>query len=333
MAVSDIGIDLGTSSVLVYVRGKGVVLGEPSVVAYDQDTNEILAIGDEANAMIGRLPGNVSAVHPLRRGVIAEYTITEKMLRYFIQKAIGRRTLRRPRVCIGVPSGATEVERNAVIQAAMEAGARDVVMIDEPVAAALGSGIDISRACGNMVIDIGAGTTDIAVISLGDIVVSKSLGIAGDSFDASIIKYMRTRHNLLVGDRTAEEVKIRIGSVYRRLEPVSMEIKGRDLLTGFPKSVTVTSEEMEEAFRPEVKKILEAVHEVLEQTPPELASDIVTRGILLTGGSSKLFGMDILVEETTGIETIAIDDPISVVAIGTGRYVEFMEGRQARGRI
>ena len=333
MAVSDIGIDLGTSSVLVYVRGKGVVLGEPAVVAYDQDSNEILAIGDEANAMIGRLPGNVSAVHPLKHGVISDYTISEKMLRYFMQKAIGRRTLRRPRVCVAVPSGATEVERNAVFQAVIEAGARDVVMIDEPIAAALGSGIDISRACGTMVIDIGAGTTDIAVISLNDIVVSRSLKIAGDSFDAAVIRYMRTKHNLLIGDRTAEEVKIRIGSVYRRLEPVSMEIRGRDLLTGFPKSITVTSGEMEEAFQPDVKKIMESIHEVLEQTPPELASDIVTRGILLTGGSSRLFGMDILVEETTGIETIAIDDPISAVAIGAGRYVEFMEGRQARGRI
>lgn len=333
MAVSDIGIDLGTSSVLVYVRGKGVVLKEPSVVAYDKDTNEILAIGEEANAMIGRLPGNVSAVHPLRQGVISDYTITEKMLRYFMQKAIGRRTLRRPRVCIGVPSGATEVERNAVWQAAMEAGARDVVMIDEPIAAALGSGIDISRACGNMVIDIGAGTTDIAVISLNDTVVSCSLKIAGDSFDASIIRYMRAKHNLLIGDRTAEDVKIKIGSVYRRLEPETAEIKGRDLLTGFPKAVKVSSEDMMEAFQDDVSKILESVHAVLEQTPPELASDIVTRGILLTGGSSRIFGLDILVEETTGIETIAIDDPISAVAIGTGRYVEFMEGKQGRGRI
>jgi rod shape-determining protein MreB len=333
MAVSDIGIDLGTSSVLVYVRGKGVVLKEPSVVAYDKDTNEILAIGEEANAMIGRLPGNVSAVHPLRQGVISDYTITEKMLRYFMQKAIGRRTLRRPRVCIGVPSGATEVERNAVWQAAMEAGARDVVMIDEPIAAALGSGIDISRACGNMVIDIGAGTTDIAVISLNDTVVSRSLKIAGDSFDASIIRYMRAKHNLLIGDRTAEDVKIKIGSVYRRLEPETAEIKGRDLLTGFPKAVKVSSEDMMEAFQDDVSKILESVHAVLEQTPPELASDIVTRGILLTGGSSRIFGLDILVEETTGIETIAIDDPISAVAIGTGRYVEFMEGKQGRGRI
>ena len=333
MAVSDIGIDLGTSSVLVYVRGKGVVLKEPSVVAYDKDTNEILAIGEEANAMIGRLPGNVSAVHPLRQGVISDYTITEKMLRYFMQKAIGRRTLRRPRVCIGVPSGATEVERNAVWQAAMEAGARDVVMIDEPIAAALGSGIDISRACGNMVIDIGAGTTDIAVISLNDTVVSRSLKIAGDSFDASIIRYMRAKHNLLIGDRTAEDVKIKIGSVYRRLEPETAEIKGRDLLTGFPKAVKVSSEDMMEAFQDDVSKILESVHAVLEQTPPELASDIVTRGILLTGGSSRIFGLDILVEETTGIETIAIDDPISAVAIGTGRYVEFIEGKQGRGRI
>ena len=323
MAGSDIGIDLGTASVLVYVRGKGVVLKEPSVVAYDKDTNEIKAIGEEARQMMGRTPGNIAAVRPLRQGVISDYTITEKMLRYFIQKAMGRKTLKRPRVCIGVPSGVTEVEKNAVWQAALEAGARDVIIIEEPIAAALGSGIDISRPCGNMIIDI-------AVISLGDTVISHSLKLAGDDFDAAIIRYLRKKHNLLVGDRTAEDVKIRIGGVYERVSPLSMQVKGRDLVTGLPKTVEVSSTEMLEAFREIILQILEVIHQVLEETPPELAADIATRGILLTGGGSMLFGMDELIQETTGIQTTAVDDPISAVAIGTGRYTEFIEGKQTK---
>lgn len=329
MAGSDIGIDLGTASVLVYVRGKGVVLKEPSVVAYDKDTNEIKAIGEEARLMMGRTPGNIAAVRPLRQGVISDYTITEKMLRYFIQKAMGRKTLKRPRVCVGVPSGVTEVEKNAVWQATLEAGARDVIIIEEPIAAALGSGIDISRPCGNMIIDIGGGTTDIAVISLNDTVISRSLKVAGDNFDDAIIRYLRKEHNLLVGDRTAEEIKVRIGSVYTRIDPLTMQVKGRDLLTGLPKTVEISSEETLEAFKENVIQILEAIHQVLEETPPELAADIATRGILLTGGGSLLYGMDDLVEETTGIQTIAVDDPISAVAIGTGRYTEFLEGKQS----
>lgn len=330
MAGSDIGIDLGTASVLVYVRGKGVVLKEPSVVAYDKDTNEIKAIGEEARLMMGRTPGNIAAVRPLRQGVISDYTITEKMLRYFIQKAMGRKTLKRPRVCVGVPSGVTEVEKNAVWQATLEAGARDVMIIEEPIAAALGSGIDISRPCGNMIIDIGGGTTDIAVISLSDTVISRSLKVAGDNFDDAIIRYLRKEHNLLVGDRTAEEIKINIGSVYTRVNPLTMQVKGRDLLTGLPKTVEVSSDETLEAFKDNVIQILEAIHQVLEETPPELAADIATRGILLTGGGSLLYGMDDLVEETTGIQTIAVDDPISAVAIGTGRYTEFLEGKQVK---
>ena len=328
MASSDIGIDLGTASVLVYVRGKGVVLKEPSVVAYDKDTNEIKAIGEEARQMMGRTPGNIEAVRPLRQGVISDYTITEKMLRYFIQKAMGRKTLKRPRVCVGVPSGATEVEKNAVWQAALEAGARDVMIIEEPIAAALGAGIDISRPCGN--IDIGGGTTDIAVISLGDTVVSRSLKLGGDDFDEAVIRYLRKQHNLLVGDRTAEDVKIRIGGVYERVSPLLMQVKGRDLITGMPKTVEVSSTEMLEAFKENIIQILEVVHQVLEDTPPELAADIATRGILLTGGGSMLFGMDDLIGETTGIQTTAVDDPISAVAIGTGRYTEFIEGKQTR---
>lgn len=328
MAVSDIGIDLGTSSVLVYVRGKGVVLKEPSVVAYDVDTNDILAIGEDARNMIGRTPGNISAIHPLRRGVISDYTICEKMLRHFIQKAIGRRTLKRPKICVGVPGGATQVEKNAVLQAALEAGARDVTVIDEPIAAALGSGIDISRACGNMIIDIGAGTTDIAVISLGETVVGKSIQSAGDSFDEAVISFLTKKHELLVGDRTAEELKIKVGGVYRRLDSISVDVQGRDLRTGFPKTVSVSSEDLLKAFESEALKILDAIHDVLELTPPELSADIATRGILLTGGGSMLYGMDTLIEETTGILTITVDDPLSAVAIGTGRYEEFIESKQ-----
>ena len=332
MAASDIGIDLGTSSVLVYVRGQGVVLKEPSVVAYDKDTNEIKAIGEDARLMIGRTPGNIAAVHPLRQGVISDYTITERMLRYFMQKAIGRKTLKRPRVCIGVPSGATEVERNAVSQAAMEAGARNVLIIEEPIAAALGSGVDISRAMGNMVIDIGAGTTDIAVISLNDTVISRTVKIAGDNFDASIIRYLRKQYNLLVGDRTAEDIKIRIGSVVPRISGSGMKVKGRDLLTGLPKTVEISSEETTQALIEDMEKIAEEIHQVLEETPPELAADIATRGILLSGGGSMLYGIDEFVEEKTGIQTVMVDDPISVVAIGTGRYVEFLEGKQRSSR-
>ena len=332
MAASDIGIDLGTSSVLVYVRGQGVVLKEPSVVAYDKDTNEIKAIGEDARLMIGRTPGNIAAVHPLRQGVISDYTITERMLRYFIQKAIGRKTLKRPRVCIGVPSGATEVERNAVSQAAMEAGARSVLIIEEPIAAALGSGVDISRAVGNMVIDIGAGTTDIAVISLNDTVISRTVKVAGDNFEQSIIRYLRKKYNLLVGDRTAEDIKIRIGSVMPRISGSSMKVKGRDLLTGLPKTVEISSEETTQALIDDMEKIADEIHQVLEETPPELAADIATRGILLSGGGSMLYGIDEYVEEKTGIQTVMVDDPISVVAIGTGRYVEFLEGKQRSSR-
>lgn len=326
---SDIGIDLGTSSVLVYVRGRGVVLKEPSVAAYDIDTNDIIAIGEDARTMVGRTPGNIAAVHPLRHGVISDYTITEKMLRHFMQKAIGRRTLKRPKICIGVPGGATQVEKNAVWQAAMEAGARDVTIIDEPIAAALGSGIDISRACGNMIVDIGAGTADIAVISLNDTVVGKSVSVAGDAFDAAVVTFLTRQHNLLVGDRTAENVKIRVGGVYQRLDDISVKVQGRDLITGFPKTVSVSSSDLLPDFEREAAKILDAIHDVLENTPPELSADIATRGILLTGGGSLLYGMDLLIEETTGIQTITVDDPISAVAIGTGRYEDFMEKNQA----
>lgn len=326
MIGSDIGIDLGTASILVYIRGKGVVLKEPSVVAYDKDTNQIKAIGEEARMMIGRTPGNIAAVRPLRQGIISDYTVTEKMLKYFIHKAMGRKTLRRPRISVCIPSGATEVEKRAVIDATMEAGARDVIIIQEPIAAALGAGIDISKPSGNMIVDIGGGTTDIAVISLGDTVVSTSIKVAGDDFDDALIHYMRRRHNMLIGERTAEELKMLIGSVYGRPEPVMTEVRGRNLLTGLPKVIQLSSEETEEAFSDVISKIVSGVHQVLEDTPPELSADIAMRGILLTGGGSQIYGLEELLEASTGIRTTTVDDPMSVVAIGTGRYAEFMEG-------
>lgn len=326
MAVtSDIGIDLGTASVLVYVKGKGVVLKEPSVVAYDKDTDRIKAIGEEARLMLGRTPGNIIAVRPLRQGVISSYTITEKMLKYFIQKAVGKSFFgRRPRISVCVPSGATEVEKKAVEDATLQAGAKDVYVIEEPVAAAIGAGIDISRPCGNMIVDIGGGTADIAVISLSGIVVSASIKTAGDDFDDAIVRFMRKRHNLLIGERTAEEIKIKIGTCYKRPENITMDVRGRNLVTGLPKVVTVSSDETEEALREVTAQIVDAIHSVLERTPPELAADIADRGIVLTGGGSLLHGLEELIEENTGITTMTAEEPLNAVAIGTGRYIEFL---------
>ena len=328
MASSDIGIDLGTASVLVYVRGKGVVLKEPSVVAYDKDTNEIKAIGEEARQMMGRTPGNIEAVRPLRQGVISDYTVTEKMIKYFVQKALGKRTFKKPRISICVPSGVTEVERKAVEEATYAAGAREVNLIEEPVAAAIGAGIDISKPCGNMIVDIGGGTADIAVISLGGTVVNSSIKIAGDDFDEAIVRYMRKKHNLLIGERTAEDIKIKIGTTYPLIEDEVMEVRGRNLVTGLPKTVTVTSSETEEALREPTGQIVEEVINVLERTPPELSADILDRGIMLTGGGALLRGLEELIEEKTGINTMTADDPMKVVAIGTGQFVELMGGRR-----
>lgn len=322
----DIGIDLGTASILVYVKGKGVVLKEPSVVAFDRDTNRIKAIGEEARLMLGRTPGNIVAVRPLRQGVISDYTVTEKMLKYFIQKAVGKQRFRKPLISICVPSQVTEVERKAVEDAVFQAGARDVKIIEEPIAAAIGAGIDIARPCGNMIVDIGGGTTDIAVISLGGTVVSASIKIAGDDFDDAIVRYMRKKHNLLIGERTAEDIKVRIGSAFQRPESVSVDVRGRNLVTGLPKTITVTSEETEEALKDTTSQIVEAVHGVLEKTPPELAADIADRGIVLTGGGSLLYGLEELIESKTGITTMTAEDPMTAVAIGTGRYVEFLSG-------
>ena len=327
----DIGIDLGTASILVYVKGKGVVLKEPSVVAFDRDTNRIKAIGEEARLMLGRTPGNIVAVRPLRQGVINDYTVTEKMLKYFIQKAVGKQRFRKPLISICVPSQVTEVERKAVEDAAFQAGARDVKIIEEPIAAAIGAGIDIARPCGNMIVDIGGGTSDIAVISLGGTVVSASIKIAGDDFDDAIVRYMRKKHNLLIGERTAEDIKIRIGSAYPRPESVTVDVRGRNLVTGLPKTITVTSEETEEALKDTTSQIVEAVHSVLEKTPPELAADIADRGIVLTGGGSLLYGLEELIESKTGITTMTAEDPMTAVAIGTGRYVEFLSGEVTIG--
>ncbi len=314
MMSNDIGIDLGTASILVYIKGKGVVLKEPSVVAIDRDTNKIMAIGEEARLMIGRTPGNIVAVRPLRQGVISDYTITEKMLKYFITKAVGKRTLRKPRISVCIPSGATEVEKKAVEDATYQAGARDVAIIEEPVAAAIGAGIDIGKACGNMIVDIGGGTADIAVISLGGPVVSTSIKIAGDDFDEALVRYMRKKHNLL------------IGAAYRRPEVLTMEVRGRNLVTGLPKTIVVTSDETLEALREPALQIVDAVHNVLERTPPELAADIFDRGIVMTGGGSLLSGLDALIEEKTGITTMIAEDPLTAVAIGTGKFIEFAHG-------
>ena len=324
-AGTDIGIDLGTASVLVYVKGKGVVLKEPSVVAFDRNTNKIKAIGEEARLMLGRTPGNIVAVRPLRQGVISDYTVTEKMLSYFISRTVGKSLFgRKPRISVCVPSGATEVEKKAVEDATYQAGAREVSIIEEPVAAAIGAGIDISKPCGNMIVDIGGGTADIAVISLGGVVVSNSIKVAGDDFDEAIVRFMRKKHNLLIGERTAEEIKINVGTVYKRPENLTMDVRGRNLVTGLPKTVTVTSEETEEALREPAYQIVDAVHNVLERTPPELAADISDRGIVLTGGGSLIQGLEELIEEKTGINTMTAEDPLTAVAIGTGKYIEYL---------
>ncbi len=324
MLSMDIGIDLGTASILVYIKGKGIVLKEPSVVAFDRDTNEIKEIGEEARKMIGRTPGNIVAIRPLRQGVISDYAITEKMLKYFIKKAMGKKTLRKPRISVCIPSGATEVEKKAVEDATYQAGAREVSIIEEPVAAAIGAGIDISKACGNMIVDIGGGTSDIAVISLGGTVVSTSVKVAGDDFDEAIVRFMRKKHNLLIGERTAEEIKINIGCAYPRPEMLTMDVRGRNLVTGLPKTMTITSDEMMEALKEPAMKIVESVHNVLERTPPELAADVYERGIVMTGGGSLLGGLDELIEEKTGINTMIAEEPMNVVAIGTGKFIEFI---------
>ena len=322
---TDMGIDLGTATVLVYIKGKGVILKEPSVVAIDKNQDKVLAVGEEARQMIGRTPGNIVAIRPMRDGVISDYDITEKMLKHFIKKACGKRRLSAPRIVICVPCEATEVERRAVEHAGRNAGAKKVYLIEEPLAAAIGAGLDITKASGNMVIDIGGGTTDVAVISLGGMVVRESIKVAGDKFDEAIIKYIRKKHKLMIGERTAENLKINIGCAYRQDEEATMDIRGRDLITGLPKNLAVTSEEMREALKETVNLIAECTHSVLEKTPPELAADIADKGIVMTGGGSLLKGLDKLIQEYTKVPVYLAEDPISCVALGTGKVLEYMD--------
>ena len=325
----DIGIDLGTATILVYIKDKGVVLREPSVVAIDKNTGKLLKVGADAQAMLGRTPGNIIAIRPLREGVISDYDMTERMLREFIRKVVSVRLFKpRVRVVICVPSGITEVEERAVIDAGIQAGARKVYLIEEPLAAAIGAGIDITKPDGHMVVDIGGGTSDVAVISLSGIVESASIKVAGDQFDEAIVKYIRKKHNVLIGDRTAEELKMTIGCVYPREEEKTMEVKGRCLMTGLPRVFTVTSSEMIEALEEPCSRILESIHSVLERTPPELVADISTNGIIMTGGGSLLWGFDKLIESHTGIETRVADDAISCVAYGTGKSLEWIADMQ-----
>ena len=327
----DIGIDLGTATVIAYVKGKGIVLREPSVVAIDNTTGDVVAVGGEARRMLGRTPGNIVATRPLRDGVISDYTVTEKMLKYFIKK-VGGKSVFSPRIMICIPSRVTEVEKKAVIDAATQAGARKVYLIEEPIAAAIGAGIDISKPCGNMVVDIGGGTTDIAVISLGGSVVSTSLKIAGDKFDEYVVKYIKKKHNVMIGERTAEDLKEQIGCVYPKIQDVEMDIRGRDLITGLPATITVHSNEMLEALAEPAIMIVDAVHSVLEKTPPELAADISDRGIYMTGGGALIDGLDKLIQEKTGINVMIAQDAVSCVALGTGKALDTLDTLDEKAR-
>ncbi|MDY4693822.1 MAG: rod shape-determining protein [Blautia sp.] len=322
MPASDIGIDLGTRNSLVYSTGKGLVLNEPSIVVYDKNTEKIRAIGEEARQMEGRLTSDMEIIRPIRQGVIVDYSVLEKMLKYFISRAMGRRAFRKPRISICVPSGITEVERKAVEEVTYQAGAREVFMVEEPIAAAIGAGVDITKPFGNLIVDIGAGTTDVAVISLAGVVVSSSVKIAGDVFDQEIINYVRKNHGLFIGRDLAEKIKIQIGTACEEANPRTMEVKGRNIITGLPKVAALTSEEIRSALKEATGKIVETVHGVLEKTPPELAADIVDRGIVLTGGGAMLHGMDTLIEKRTGVSTLTVQNSMGVVAIGTGKYAE-----------
>lgn len=320
----DIGIDLGTATVIAYAKGKGIVLREPSVVAVDNNTGEVLAVGKEARRMLGRTPGNIVATRPLRDGVISNYTVTEKMLKYFINRVCGN-FIFAPRIMICIPSQVTEVEKKAVIDAASQAGARKVYLIEEPIAAAIGAGIDISKPCGNMVVDIGGGTTDIAVISLGGSVVSTSIKVAGDKFDEAIVRYIKKKYNTIIGERTAEDLKINIGCVYPKIQDMEMDIRGRDLATGLPKTITVRSSEMLEALIEPAMQVVDAVHSVLEKTPAELAADISDRGVYMTGGGCLIDGLDKLLQEQLGLNVMIAQDAVSCVALGTGKALDNLD--------
>ena len=322
MPASDIGIDLGTRNCLVYSTAKGLVLQEPSVVFYVKNTEKIKAIGEEARQMAGHVTSKMEVIRPIRPGVIADFNVTEKMLKYFITKAMGNRVFRKPRISICVPSGITEIERKAVEEVTYQAGAREVFLVDEPIAGAIGSGVDVTKPFGNLIVDIGGGTTDVAVISLGGVVVSTSVKVAGDAFDQAIMNYVRKSHSLFIGEDMAEEIKIKIGTAIEESSPHVMEVKGRNIMTGLPKTVKLTSEEVRAALKDATGQIVETVHGVLEKTPPELAADIVDRGIVLTGGGALLRGMDTLIERKTGVSTLTVQNAMSVVAVGTGKYAE-----------
>ena len=318
----DMGIDLGTANTLVHCKEKGIIIREPSVVAVEVDTNEVLAIGAEAKRMIGRTPGNIVAIRPMKDGVIADYEITQSMLKHFIKKAMGSRSFVRPRILVGVPSGVTEVEKRAVIDATIEAGAREAYLIEEPMAAAIGAGLPVQEATGSMVVDIGGGTCEVAVISLGGIVVSKSVRTGGDSIDAAIVRYIRKMFNLLIGERTAESIKIEIGTAMRVDNPATMDVRGRDLVSGLPKNITVNANHICEAVDEPVSIIVDAVRNTLERTPPELSADIMDRGIVMTGGSSMLRNLDRLLSKETGMPVFVSDEALNCVALGTGSAVE-----------
>lgn len=329
MPANDIGIDLGTTNCLVYSTGKGLVLQEPSVVVYDKDTEKIRAIGEEAKQMSNHVNSNMEVIRPIRQGVIVDFVVLEKMLKYFITKAMGRRAFRKPRISVCVPSGITEIERKAVEEATYQAGAREVYLVEEPIAAAIGAGVDITKPFGNLIVDIGGGTTDIAVISIGGVVVSSTIKVAGDSFDQAIISYIRKTHGLFISEDAAETIKVRIGTAVEEANPQVMEVKGRNVLTGLPKKIKLTSEEIREAFKDATGQIVEAVHGILEKTPPELVADIVDRGIVLAGGGALLKGMDTLIEQRTGVNTLTVQDAMHVVAVGTGMYAEIMNRMDA----
>jgi len=316
---SDIGIDLGTANTLVFVKDRGIVLREPSIVAVKAGTTQVLAVGDEAKRMLGRTPGNITAIRPLKDGVIADFEITEAMLRHFIAKAHGNRRFVRPRVVIAVPSGITEVEKRAVKDSAMHAGAREVFLIEEPMAAAIGVGLPVTDPAANMIIDIGGGTTEVAIISLAGIVFSRSVRVAGDELDEAITQYLKRAYNLMIGERTAEDIKLRIGSAHLMEKELSMDVKGRDLVAGLPKTVTITSQEIREALMEPVTRIVEAVRITLERCPPELSADLVDSGIVLAGGGALLRGLDRLIAEETGLPVHVAEDPLSAVAEGTGK--------------
>lgn len=324
MPAIDIGIDIGTRNSLVYSTGKGIVLQEPSVVVYDKNTEKIRAIGEEARQMASHANSNMEVIWPVRQGVIVDYNVLEKMLKFFVAKAMGPRAFRKPRISICVPSGITEIERKAVEEATYQAGARRVYLAEEPIAAAIGSGVDISKPFGNLIVDIGAGTTDVAVISIGGVVVSASVKVAGDNFNQAIMRYVREKHSLFIGEDTAEKIKIQIGTACEEADPRTMEVKGRNVITGLPKMTTLTSEEIRVALKDATGQIVEAVHGVLEKTPPELAADIVDRGIVLTGGGALLHGMDTLIEQKTGVNTLTVQDAMLVAAVGTGKYADVM---------